>query len=61
VGRFNLQVLNDVEVKKQFQVKIPNGFMVLENLNQNLDISRALKSIRKNIKTSAKSYLNHYE
>jgi chorismate mutase len=26
-----------------------------------LDISRALKSIRKNIKTSAKSYLNHYE
>ena len=31
-GRFNLRKLNDLEVRKQYQIKITNRFAVLENV-----------------------------
>jgi hypothetical protein len=37
---FNLNKLNDVEVKEPYQVKISNRFP-LENFNVNEDINRA--------------------
>jgi len=53
--RFNLVKLNNAEVKEQIQVKISNRFAALENLDDDddMDISRAWKSIRENIKASA--------
>jgi hypothetical protein len=59
--RFNPKNLNYVEVKEQYQIKISNRLSALENLNYNVDISRAWRSIRKNIKTSAKETLGHYK
>jgi len=31
--RFNLRKLNELEVRKQYQVEITNGFATLENLS----------------------------
>jgi hypothetical protein len=45
--RVNLKKLNDVEVKEQYQVKISNSFAALENLDDDVDITRAWESIRK--------------
>jgi hypothetical protein len=39
--RFNLKKLNDVEVKEQSQVKMSNILASLENLDDDVDISRA--------------------
>jgi hypothetical protein len=45
--RFNLKKLNYVEVKEQYQVKISNRCVALEDLNyDDVDISRAWESIR---------------
>jgi hypothetical protein len=52
--RFNLRKLNELEVKKQYQIEITNRFAALENLNVDEDINRAWESIKENIKTSAK-------
>jgi hypothetical protein len=38
--KFNVQMLYDVEVKDQYHVKISNMFLALENLDDNVDISR---------------------
>jgi hypothetical protein len=35
-----------VEVKEQYQVNTSNRFAVLENLNENIDMNRALGSTR---------------
>jgi hypothetical protein len=40
--------------RKQYQIKISNGFAALENLNNNENINRAWKNIKEIIKTSAK-------
>jgi hypothetical protein len=57
--RFNLEKLSDVEVKKQYQVKISNRFAALENLDDgdgggggddDVDINRGWESITENIK-----------
>jgi hypothetical protein len=40
--RFDLQQLNDVAVKEQYQVKISNKFTALENMDDDdVDIKRA--------------------
>ena len=39
--RFNLRTLNELEVKKKYQIEITNGFAVLENLNVDKDVNRA--------------------
>jgi hypothetical protein len=39
--RFNLKSLSEMEVRKQFQIEISNGFEALENLNESEDINMA--------------------
>jgi hypothetical protein len=48
--RFNLKMVNDVEVKEPHQVKISNRFASMENSNENVDINRALEGIGQIIK-----------
>jgi ubiquitin len=38
---FYLKKLNYAEVKKQYQVKISNGFAALENLDGDVNFSRS--------------------
>jgi hypothetical protein len=61
VKRFNLTQLSEVEVRKQYQIKISNRFAALENLNDSQDIHRAWKNIKENFKTMAKESLGQYE
>jgi hypothetical protein len=55
MDRFNLKKLNEVEGKEQSRVEIRNRFAALENLDTEVDISRAWETTRENIKTSAKT------
>jgi hypothetical protein len=52
--RLNLRKLNELEVRKQYQIKITSRFAALENLSDEKDINRAWENIKENIKTSAK-------
>ena len=61
VERFNLRKLNELEVWKQYQIKISNRFATLKNLGNNEDINRRLENIKENIKTTAKKNLGLYE
>jgi hypothetical protein len=47
--RFNLRKLSELEVRKQYQIKISNRFAALEILNGNKDINRAWENIKDNI------------
>jgi hypothetical protein len=49
VERFNLKKLNELEVRKQYQIQISNRFAALENLNVRTQIGlwRILKIIPK--------------
>ena len=49
-GRFNLMKLNDLEVRKKYQVEITNRFAALENVREEEDINRGWESIKENIK-----------
>jgi hypothetical protein len=51
--RFDLKMLDDVEVKEKYQVEISSRFAALESLAESFDINNAWESIRENIKTSA--------
>jgi uncharacterized protein YwgA len=51
--------INEVEGKEQYRVEIPNGFSALENAE--VDINRAWKIIRENIKISVKDRIGYYE
>jgi hypothetical protein len=53
--------LNDMEVRKQYQIEIKNRFAVLENISDDEDIQRAWESIKENIKTSAEEGLGLHE
>jgi hypothetical protein len=53
VKRFNLKKLSELEVRKQYQIKISNRYAALENLNASEDINRAWE----NIKEITKSHL----
>jgi DNA repair ATPase RecN len=56
MGRFNLEKLNDVEVKEQYQAKMSNRFAAVENLdNVDVDINGAWKSITENINLQAQT------
>jgi len=59
--RFNLRKLNELEVRKQYQIKISNQFAALENLSDSKDINRAWEKIKGNIRTSAKGSLSVHE
>jgi hypothetical protein len=58
--RFNPRNLNDLEVRKQYQIDITNSFAALENVSEDENINRAWKSIKK-IKTSATESLGMHE
>jgi hypothetical protein len=58
---FNLKKLIEVEGKEKYHVEISNKFAVLENVDPELDITRAWETIRDNIKNSAKESLGYYE
>jgi hypothetical protein len=51
--RFNLKKLSELEVRKQYQLKISNRFAALEKFNVSEDINRAWEIFKENIKTSA--------
>jgi len=46
VERFNLRKLSELDIGKQYQIKISNRFAALENLNDTEDINRAWKNIK---------------
>jgi hypothetical protein len=58
VERFNLKKLSELEVRKQYQIKISNRFAALENLNVSEDINMAWENIKESIKISAKESLS---
>jgi hypothetical protein len=60
-GRFNLGKLNDLEVRKQYQIEITHRFSALENVSEDEDIYRAWDNIKENIKTSATEGLGIHE
>jgi len=61
VERFNPRALNELEVRKQHQIKISNRFSNLDNLSDSKDINRAWESMKDNIKIPAKESLGLYE
>jgi hypothetical protein len=48
--RFDLEKLDDIEVKEKYLVEISNRFVALENLDENLDINSDKEIITDNIK-----------
>jgi hypothetical protein len=59
--RFNLRKLNDLEVRKQYQIEITDRFAALDNLSDDEDINRSWESIKENFNTSAKESLGLHE
>ena len=56
--KLKLRKLNLLEVRKQYQIEITNGFATLGKLSDDKDINRTWKNIKENIKTSAKESLS---
>ena len=56
-----MRKLNELEVRKQYQIEITNRFAVLENLDVDEDVNRAWENIKEIIKTSAKDSLGLHE
>jgi hypothetical protein len=52
--RFKLKKLNKVEGKEKYSVQVSNRCAALEDLETEVDINSGWKTIRKNIKISAK-------
>ena len=52
--RFNLSKLNELEVRKWYQVEITDRFAALETLNEVEDVNRIWGNIKHNIQISAK-------
>lgn len=46
-NKFNLRKLSELNVRKRYQNKISNTFAALENLNDNEDINRLRKTLKK--------------
>jgi len=44
--RFDLRKLNELEVRKQYQIEILNRFAALENLSDDEDINRDWENIK---------------
>ena len=59
--RFNLRKLNELDVKKLYQIGITNRFATLENLRDGEDINRARENVKENIKTSTTESLSLQE
>jgi hypothetical protein len=59
--RFTFRKLFELEVRKQYQIKISNRFAAFENLSDSEDINRAWENMKEDIKTSSKESLGLYE
>ena len=59
--RFYFRTISELEVRKQYQIKITNWFPALENLSDEEDINRAWEKIKGNAKISAKDGLGLYK
>ena len=59
--RFDSRKINELDVRKQYQIEITNSFEALENLNDDEEVNRTWESIKENIKTSAKESLGLQE
>jgi hypothetical protein len=59
--RFNLKKLSELEVRKQYHLKISNKFAALENLNVSEDINRVWENIKETIKISAQESVGLHE
>jgi hypothetical protein len=59
--RFNPRKINELDVRKQYQIEITNMFAALENTSVDKDITRDWENIEENIKTSAKESLGLHE
>jgi len=46
--RFNLRTLNELEVRKQYQIEISNRLAALENLSGGEDINKPWEKIKNN-------------
>ena len=55
--RVNLRKLNELQVRRQYQIKISNRFAALKNFSYSEDLKGAWENIKENIKTSAKDSL----
>jgi hypothetical protein len=51
--RFSLRKLNELEVRKEYQIEITNRFADLEKLRYHEYMKRPWKNIKANIKLSA--------
>jgi hypothetical protein len=51
VESFNIRQINELEVRKQYQIEITNRFAALEKVSDGKDINRAWENIATNIKT----------
>jgi hypothetical protein len=56
--KFNPRKLNELEVRKQYHIKISNNFTALENLIDDEGINRAWENIKQNIEISTKDSMN---
>jgi hypothetical protein len=52
--RFNLKNLNSIVITEHYRVQVSNSFVALENLDADVDIKSAWKTIRENIKFQLK-------
>ena len=59
--RFNLRMVSELEVRKQYQIEVSDRFAAVENLNDSKDINRAWQNIKYNIRTSTEESLGLYE
>ena len=59
--RFNLRKLNDLQIRKQYQIEITNRFAALEKISEDEDINWGWENIKENIKTSATESLGMHE
>ena len=51
--RFNLWKLNELEVRKHYQIKVSNKFAALEKLNESQHIERVREIVKENVRTLA--------
>jgi hypothetical protein len=58
---FNLRKLNELEVRKQYQIEVMKRLAALENLSNSEDINSAWENIKENIKNSTKESLGLHE
>jgi hypothetical protein len=56
VERFNLRKISELEIRKQYQVKISNRSAALENVNDSEEINRVWEN-KENIETLAEEFL----